>query len=406
MGTHGGRVDLMTAAVQLITILGSTGSVGVNTLRVIAEHSHRYRVFALTANTNAGLLLTQCLQFAPVYAVLADARDAEGLNRQLKAAGSATEVLHGAEALATVASASEVDTVMAAIVGGAGLLPTLAAARAGKKVLLANKEALVMAGDLFLETAAQNNAKILPIDSEHSAIFQCLPVNSQARFDHCPNAGFSKIALTASGGPFLDTPLAELREVTPQQACKHPNWKMGQKISVDSATLVNKALELIEASYLFSTPSRSIDIVIHPQSIIHSMVYFTDGSVLAQMGNPDMRTPIAFGLAWPERISSGVSQLDLTALGRLDFLPPDTSRFPGLNIGRAVAEAKGTAPVIFNAANEIAVAAFLAGQAGFTQIPVIIDTVLQRLGNGNIDCLEQVMETDKLARRLATECLL
>jgi 1-deoxy-D-xylulose-5-phosphate reductoisomerase len=304
-----------------------------------------------------------------------------------------------------VASASQVDTVMAAIVGGVGLMPTLAAARAGKKVLLANKEALVMAGDLFLEIARQNNAKILPIDSEHNAIFQCLPVNRQARFEHCPEAGFSKIVLTASGGPFLDTPLAELAQVTPQQACKHPNWKMGQKISVDSATLVNKALELIEASYLFATPSTKIDIVIHPQSIVHSMVYFADGSVLAQLGNPDMRTPIAFGLAWPDRISSGVNQLDLSVLGRLDFLAPDTGRFPGLELGRAVAEAKGTAPVIFNAANEIAVAAFLAGQAGFTEIPVIIDAVLQKLGNGSIDCLEQVMETDKLARRVATECL-
>jgi 1-deoxy-D-xylulose-5-phosphate reductoisomerase len=395
----------MTAATQRITILGSTGSVGANTLRVIAEHPQRYRVFALTANTNVELLLAQCLQFMPTYAVLADARDAEDLSRKLKAAGATTEVLHGAAALATVASADEVDTVMAAIVGGAGLWPTLAAARAGKKVLLANKEALVMAGDLFLETAAQNNAKILPIDSEHNAIFQCLPVNNQARFDHCPEAGFSKIVLTASGGPFLATPLSKLKDVTPQQACKHPNWKMGRKISVDSATLINKALELIEASYLFDTPSSSIDIVIHPQSIVHSMVYFTDGSVLAQMGNPDMRTPIAFGLAWPERIRSGVTELDLTALGRLDFLAPDSSRFPGLDLGRTVAEAKGTAPVIFNAANEIAVAAFLGGQAGFTQIPVIIDTVLQKLGNGRIDCLEQVMETDKLARRLATECL-
>ena len=395
----------MSSDVQLVTILGSTGSIGVNTLRVIAEHPQRYGVFALTANSNAELLMTQCLQFAPVYAVLADARDAEALGHKLKAAGVATEVLHGIDALAMVASAPEVDTVMAAIVGGAGLMPTLAAARSGKKVLLANKEALVMAGDLFLEIAAQNNAKILPIDSEHNAIFQCLPVNSQARFEHCPEAGFSKIVLTASGGPFLATPLAELELVTPQQACKHPNWQMGQKISVDSATLINKALELIEASYLFATPSQNIDILVHPQSIIHSMVYFADGSVLAQLGNPDMRTPIAFGLAWPDRISSGVGQLDLTALGRLDFLPPDTSRFPGLELGRAVAEARGTAPVIFNAANEIAVAAFLNGQAGFTQIPVIIDAVLQKLGNGSIDCLEQVMETDKLARRLATEYL-
>ncbi|MES2624537.1 MAG: 1-deoxy-D-xylulose-5-phosphate reductoisomerase [Pseudomonadota bacterium] len=395
----------MSSAIQYITILGSTGSIGVNTLRVIAEHPQRYRIFALTANTSADVLFTQCVQFTPQYAVLADEQAAEALGRKLKAAGVSTEVLHGVDALALVASAAEVDTVMAAIVGGAGLPPTLAAAKSGKKVLLANKEALVMAGDLFLEIAAENHAKILPIDSEHNAIFQCLPVNSQARFDHCPKAGFSKIVLTASGGPFLDTPLADLMQVTPQQACKHPNWKMGQKISVDSATLVNKALELIEASYLFATPSRDIDIVIHPQSIVHSMVYFTDGSVLAQLGNPDMRTPIAYGLAWPERISSGVSQLDLTALGRLDFLPPDTSRFPGLELGRTVAESRGTAPVIFNAANEIAVAAFLTGQAGFTQIPVIIDAVLQKLGSGTIDCLEHVMETDKLARRVAIECL-
>jgi len=395
----------MVASVQSITILGATGSIGINTLRVIADHPNQFKVFALTANSNIDLLFTQCLQFAPEYAVLGNEHSAERLRSQLKAAKIRTEVVHGAQALAMVASASQVNTVMAAIVGGAGLLPTLAAATAGKKILLANKEALVMAGELFLDAAYTNQAKVIPIDSEHNAIFQCLPMDAQGRFSNNLETGFEKIVLTASGGPFRDLPLVEFANVTPTAACNHPNWKMGPKISVDSATMINKALELIEASYLFATPSNKIEILIHPQSIVHSLVYYCDGSVLAQLGNPDMRTPIAYGLAWPERIQSNVAPLDLVSIGALDFYPPDISRFPGLKLGRAVAEAKGTAPIIFNAANEIAVAAFLRGQLSFSQIPAIIDTVLQKLGDGRIHSLEEVLETDLLARQISMDSL-
>lgn len=383
---------------QRVTILGATGSIGVNTLRVIAEHPAAYELFALTANRNTQLLFEQCCAFQPRFAVTADEQQAGLLRQQLREAGCNTEVLWGVPGLVEVASAPAVDTVMAAIVGGVGLVPTFAAAMAGKKVLLANKEALVMAGDLFMQAARDHGALILPIDSEHNAIFQCLPIDAEGRFDQDPELGFSRIVLTASGGPFLNAAVETLAYVTPDQACAHPNWKMGRKISVDSATMINKALELVEASYLFDTPASCIDILIHPQSIVHSMVYYRDGSVLAQLGNPDMRTPIAYGLAWPRRIEAGVPPLDLAALGRLDFCPADPQRFPGLALGRQVADSRGAAPIIFNAANEIAVEAFLAGELGFTAIPAIIDRVLQQLDIGAPGSLDDVLEIDHRAR--------
>jgi len=323
----------------------------------------------------------------------------------LREAGLETQVLWGEEGLVEVASAKQTDIVMAAIVGGAGLVPTLAATRAGKKVLLANKEALVMAGELFMQAAIDNGAPILPIDSEHNAIFQCLPVNSLGRFNDHHEAGVAKLLLTASGGPFRDLPLQSLASVTPQQACAHPNWVMGRKISVDSASMVNKALELIEASYLFGLQADRIDILLHPQSIVHSLVSYRDGSVLAQLGNPDMRTPIAYGLAWPGRIDAGVPALDLIATGKLEFHQPDHRRFPALPLGREVATARGAAPIIFNAANEVAVAGFLNGQVGFTQIPVIIDRVLQDLDLPAPGDLESILQTDREARAMAGKYL-
>lgn len=390
---------------QRVSILGATGSIGVNTLRVIADYPDRFEVFALTAHANVGRLLEQCRQFRPQLAVLGSAAAAAELAAALKADGLQTAVAHGKDGLLAAASDAGVDTVMAAIVGGAGLLPTLAAARSGKKVLLANKEALVMSGELFMQAAAAHGARILPIDSEHNAIFQCLPLNGEGQFRPGNETGFCKMVLTASGGPFHDRPELDLAAVTPEQACKHPNWKMGRKISVDSATLVNKALELIEASYLFATPVENIEVMVHPQSIVHSLVYYSDGSVLAQLGNPDMRTPIAFGLAWPGRIAAGVQELDLATVGKLDFRPPDLERFPGLRIGRQAARERGAAPILFNAANEVAVAAFLAGEAGFTEIPVIIDRVLQGLVCPPPASLEAVLDIDHQARKLARQVL-
>jgi len=394
----------MTAKRQRVTILGATGTIGVNTLRVIADHPDRFEVFALTANCNVALLAEQCRRFRPRLAVLGTPQAAAELERDLASDGLDTAVLHGEEGLVAAARDVAVDTVMAAIVGGAGLLPTLAAARAGKKVLLANKESLVMSGELFMQAAADSGACILPIDSEHNAIFQCLPASGSAALRE-PDSGFRKIVLTASGGPFHAQCGLELSTVTPDQACKHPNWLMGRKISVDSATLVNKGLELIEASYLFATPAERIEVLVHPQSIVHSLVYYTDGSVLAQLGNPDMRTPIAYGLAWPARIDAGVQELDLASIGRLDFQPPDLKRFPGLALGRQVAEARGAAPVLFNAANEEAVAAFLAGQAGFMEIPAIIDRVLQDMECPPPASLEEVLDIDRQARKLARQLL-
>jgi len=384
---------------QLITILGSTGSIGVNTLDVIARNPDRYKVFALTANRNVDLLQQQCETFKPVFAVMQD-EDAAGQLRQVLS-GSGIEVLSGVEGLKSVAAHEDVDCVMAAIVGGIGLAPTYAAARAGKKVLLANKEALVMAGSLFMEAVNQSGCTLLPIDSEHNAMFQCLPVSDRGRFQNYDKDGFSKIVLTGSGGPFLNRDADTLGDVTPEQACAHPNWSMGRKISVDSATMVNKALELIEACFLFGLPESAIDIMIHPQSIVHSMVHFCDGSVLAQMGNPDMRTPIAYGLAWPERMDAGVATLDLAAISTLEFTRPDLVRFPCLRIGREVARTGGSAPVILNAANELAVAGFLAGSLRFDQIPAIIAATLEEQPVSSMATLEEVLAADAAARDTA-----
>jgi 1-deoxy-D-xylulose-5-phosphate reductoisomerase len=392
--------------VQAITVLGSTGSIGVSTLDVLARHPDRYQVFALSADRQWQLLATQCLQYHPRYAVLNDTEAVHALTEALAHRGCRTEVLLGPAALEAIAAHPDTDTVMAAIVGAAGLLPTLAAAKAGKKILLANKEALVMAGGLFTRAVSEHGAILLPIDSEHNAIFQCLPFQETGRMtDDLEACGVRKILLTASGGPFRNKSLADLTAVTPEQACAHPNWNMGRKISVDSATMLNKGLELIEACWLFNITPRDIEVVIHPQSIIHSMVEYVDGSVLAQLGNPDMRTPIAHALAWPERIESGVSSLDLVAQGRLDFLAPDYERFPGLRLAEQAALAGATAPAILNAANEVAVAAFLQGQLGFTRIAETIDAVLQKMPLAEPDTLDVVQSADLQARRLATQLI-
>lgn len=387
-----------------IAILGATGSIGISTLDVVGRHPDRYRVVALTANRNAEHLAEQCRRHHPTYAVLADQGAAERLRVLIADMAGAPEVLAGPEALAQVAALPEVDIVMAAIVGAAGLLPTLAAARAGKRLLLANKEALVVAGEILMSTAAASGALLLPIDSEHNAIFQCMPAGYEGGLNR---VGVERILLTASGGPFRDWPLAELERVTPDQACAHPNWKMGRKISVDSATMMNKGLELIEACWLFGTRPEHIQIVIHPQSIIHSLVQFVDGSLLAQLGNPDMRTPIAHALAWPERLNSGVTPLDLYAVGRLEFGRPGLDRFPCLSLAIQAAESGGTAPTILNAANEIAVAAFLLGRIRFTDIAGLVDATLSRLPVAAIgrDGLETLLEADLQARAMAEQLL-
>jgi len=390
-------------ALQSVSILGSTGSIGVNTLNVIGQNSDRYRVFALSANSNVELLQKQCRQYLPDYAAMYDKQAAKSLASALS--DTNVTVLSGMEGLEYIACHEETDCVMAAIVGGIGLAPTFAAVKAGKKILLANKEALVMAGHLFMDGVREHNAILLPIDSEHNAMFQCLPVNHKAQFGNEAAEGFSKIVLTGSGGPFLNTDAQSLAYVTPDQACAHPNWEMGRKISVDSASMVNKALELIEACFLFGLDESLIEILIHPQSIIHSMVYYRDGSVLAQMGNPDMRTPISYGLAWPERISAGVEDLDLASISRLDFFQPDQERFPCLKLGRKVAAAGDSAPIIFNAANEIAVAAFLSGSLRFDQIPAIIDGTLQKQAVSAASTLEEVLAEDQKARKVAETLL-
>ncbi len=396
----------MSLTIQSITVLGATGSIGVSTLDVVARHPERYKVFALTADRRWQVLATQCLVHQPRYAVLKDPESARELELELRRQGCKTEVLQGSVALEQVAAHEQVDTVMAAIVGAAGLLPTLAAVRAGKKVLLANKEALVMAGGLFTRAVAEHKAVLLPIDSEHNAIFQCLP-NHRADYlrDGLKSSGVRKILLTASGGPFRNTPVSDLPKVTPEQACAHPNWSMGQKISVDSATMLNKGLELIEACWLFNTRPQQIQVVIHPQSVIHSMVEYIDGSVLAQLGNPDMRTPIAHALAWPERIESGVASLDLIATARLDFSSPDYARFPCLQLAQQAAEVSGTAPAILNAANEEAVAAFLQRKIRFDQIAVVIADVLARLPSIEPLDLAHVQGADTEARALAQQLI-
>lgn len=386
---------------QSITVLGSTGSIGASTLDVLARHPERYSVFALTARERIAELAEQCHRFAPRYAVVGDERGAARLHVLLAEAGSATEVLWGVDGLCRVASDPEVNTVMAAIVGAAGLRPTLAAVRAGKKVLLANKEALVMAGPVFMGALERSGAQLLPVDSEHNAIFQCLPYPCANLGD----AGIEKILLTGSGGPFRTRAVDTLHRVTPEEACAHPNWSMGPKISVDSASMMNKGLELIEACFLFRAKPTQIEVVVHPQSIVHSMVQYRDGSLLAQMGNPDMRTPIAHALAFPDRIASGVSALDLIARGRLDFEVPDERRFPCLRLAREAIEVGASAPAVLNAANEVAVEAFLRGRLAFTGIPTIIEQVLASAATVELTGLDAVEQADRDARLLAEQAL-
>jgi 1-deoxy-D-xylulose-5-phosphate reductoisomerase len=392
----------VSAKVQNVTVLGSTGSIGVSTLDVIRRHPDRYRAFALCAHAQGDKLFEQCVEFRPRYAVLRDAHLAEKLAERCRAAGLDTEIRHGIEALIELSSLPEVDAVMAAIVGAAGLEPTLAAARAGKKVMLANKEVLVMAGELFMRAVREHGATLLPVDSEHNAIFQSLPVDFSRGIEAC---GVQKILLTASGGPFRNAPLADLANVTPEQACAHPNWVMGRKISVDSATMMNKGLEVIEAHWLFAAPPDMIQVVVHPQSVIHSAVQYADGSVLAQMGNPDMRTPIAYAMAWPERIAAGVEPLDLFRIARLDFFAPDFERFRCLQLAYDVLREGGTAPAILNAANEIAVAAFLAGQLPFLGIAQLNEAVLLALPAGPEGSLADVLAADAEARHLASQLI-
>jgi 1-deoxy-D-xylulose-5-phosphate reductoisomerase len=381
---------------QTITVLGSTGSIGLSTLDVLARHPDQFSVYALTANSSVDSLFQQVQQFQPRYAVLRDETLADDFASRLKAAGLETEVLCGEQGLCQVAAGA--DVCMAAIVGAAGLLPTLAAVEAGRKVLLANKESLVMAGRLFMDAVERSGACLLPIDSEHNAIFQCLPKVSRNGLDVL---GVRRILLTGSGGPFRQRSLESLVNVTPDEACAHPNWSMGRKISVDSATMMNKGLELVEACWLFHCDPARVDVVVHPQSVIHSMVEYVDGSVLAQMGNPDMRTPIAHALAWPERLESGVSSLDLIAQQRLDFEAPDELRFPCLRLAREAAEAGGTASAVLNAANEIAVAAFLDGGLRFTDIPLVLERVVSAQENVEPLSLEIVQAADAEARERA-----
>jgi 1-deoxy-D-xylulose-5-phosphate reductoisomerase len=385
---------------QNVTVLGSTGSIGVSTLDVMRRHPERYRAFALCAHSQVDKLFEQCLEFKPHFAVMRDAQLASQLRERCLAAGLPTEVRHGVEALIELSSLPEVDAVMAAIVGAAGLEPTLAAARAGKKIMLANKEVLVMAGELFMRAVRDHGATLLPVDSEHNAIFQSLPADFARGLTPC---GVRRILLTASGGPFRNTPLEELKNVTPEAACAHPNWVMGRKISVDSASMMNKGLEVIEAHWLFAAPPESIQVVVHPQSVIHSLVEYADGSVLAQLGNPDMRTPIAYALAYPERIDAGVEPLDLFKIAHLDFHAPDFARFPCLRLAYDALAAGGTAPSILNAANEIAVAAFLDRQLPFLGIPQLISATLDNLPVGPEGNLSDVLAADAQARQVATQ---
>ena len=382
---------------QSLTILGSTGSIGTSTLDVVARHPERFRIFALSGHSQTAKLAEQCLAFHPQYAVTANEAQAAELRAHLAAAGCQTEVLHGEQALCDIAAAPETDGVMAAIVGAAGLPPTLAAARAGKTIYLANKETLVVSGSLFMQTAAQSGARILPVDSEHNAIYQVLPPEK----GYLKHNGVQSIILTASGGPFLRTDLADFPAITPEQAVKHPNWQMGRKISVDSATMMNKGLELIEAHWLFDCPPEKLETVIHPQSVVHSMVRYADGSVLAQMGTPDMRTPIAYCLGLPERIASGVPPLDFAALSALTFETPDYRRFPCLELAYQAMQAGGGVPCVLNAANEIAVAAFLAGRIRFTDIAHTVQHCLELGFSGSHHSLEGLLDLDATARRAA-----
>jgi 1-deoxy-D-xylulose-5-phosphate reductoisomerase len=386
-------------AKRLVSVLGSTGSIGVNTLDVIGRHPDRFQVYALAANTSVETMLAQCLAFEPSFAVMVDEASAQALRKQLPAQ-CATEVLQGEVGLHRIVTAAEVDTVMAAIVGAAGLPSTLAAAQAGKIVLLANKESLVMGGQLLMQAVRESGARLLPIDSEHNAIFQCMPVDNAAR----PSLkGVSKVLLTASGGPFREWSLQQMAEATPAEACAHPNWSMGRKISVDSASLMNKGLEFIEACWIFDLAPDQVEVVVHPQSIIHSMVQYLDGSVLAQLGNPDMRTPIAYGLGWPDRLASGVAPLDMVATARLDFEAPDEGRFPCLRLAREAVTSGGTAMAVCNAANEVAVAAFLEQRIRFTEIAQVIERALERVTAVEPTSLDVVESADAQARESARE---
>jgi 1-deoxy-D-xylulose-5-phosphate reductoisomerase len=378
-----------------ITILGSTGTIGVNTLDVISREPERYRVIALTANQNVDGLLAQCRTWRPLFAVMVEPAAAKRLSQALRAEAIPTEVLVGTDGLCEVAQHADTQYVMAGIVGAAGLLPNLAAARAGKRVMLANKESLVMSGQLFMDAVRASGAELLPIDSEHNAVFQCMPGQFSRGLDQ---VGVTRILLTASGGPFRTRELSDLDEVTPDQACAHPKWVMGRKISVDSATMMNKGLEIIEACWLFGTTQDRVEVVVHPQSVIHSMVEYVDGSVLAQLGNPDMRTPIAFALAWPERMASGVAMLNLFDVRKLEFEEPDPRRFPSLRLAREALTAGGTAAAVLNAANEEAVTAFLANQIRFTQIATIVEDTLNRIEAQTASDLDIVFDADRRAR--------
>ncbi len=383
---------------QGIAVLGSTGSIGLSTLDVLRRHADRYRVVALTAHSQVERLFEQIRVFRPEVAVMVEPAAASRLADRVRQAGLPTEVRAGAAALSEVASHEAVDQVMAAIVGAAGLLPTLAAAEAGKRILLANKEALVMSGNLLLDAVQRSGARLLPIDSEHNAIFQCLPAHFEKGL---AQVGVHQILLTGSGGPFRTLPLAQLGHVTPDQACAHPNWRMGRKISVDSATMMNKGLELIEACLLFRTTPDRVRIVVHPQSLIHSMVQYVDGSVLAQLGQPDMRTPIAHALAWPERMTAGVEPLDFWQVGSLDFEAPDPQRFPALRLAEAAARQGGTAPTILNAANEVAVEAFLEARIPFTRIAELVEAVMNTVEPVTATDLETILQVDRQAREAA-----
>jgi len=385
-----------------ICVLGSTGSIGVSTLDVIRSHPDLFKVVSLTAHSNIELLARQCDEFKPEMVVVGSAEAANRLNELLKSNGSKITVGHGADALVAASTLTSVDTVMAAIVGAAGLVPTIEAAKLGRRILLANKEALVMAGDIFISAIASSGAELLPIDSEHNAIYQCLPDantsngGSRGRYS---SMGVKEILLTASGGPFRNHSLDQLKNVTPEQACAHPNWVMGRKISVDSATMMNKGLEVIEAHHLFGVPAEQIKVLIHPQSVVHSMVRYIDGSVIAQLGQPDMKTPIAYGLGWPLRIDAGVKELDFTAAHDLSFEPVDLKRFPCLSLSYQALSAGGLAPTILNAANEVAVDSFLKNEIRFTQISELVERVMNQTKVSDKLSLDSILEADKMARQ-------
>ena len=390
-----------------LTILGSTGSIGTNTLAVVQANPHLYAIKALVAGHNVELMTEQCLRFRPAFAAMADEASAQQLRQRLSALGVNTEVIAGEEAACQLAALDDVDQVMAAIVGAAGLLPTLSAIRAGKTVLLANKESLVTCGRLFMEAVSASGARLLPVDSEHNAIFQSLPasIQQQLGYANLQENGIESIILTGSGGPFRDTPLAALASVTPDQACAHPNWSMGRKISVDSATMMNKGLEYIEARWLFNATDAQMEVILHPQSVIHSMVRYRDGSVLAQLGSPDMRTPIAHTMAWPQRVEAGVTPLDFTRMKALTFAEPDFDRYPCLKLAMDACEQGQAATTALNAANEIAVAAFLQGQIRFTDIAALNAEVLASLHHGEPQSVEAVLTIDSESRRAAQALL-